>query len=118
MDETTRTGTARIVVENAAGQWRPGLFVTGVVSVEEIEAAVIVPRTALQTIDGRTVIFVEEEDEEGAFEPRTVTVGATDEASAAIESGLEARERYVAVGGFALKAEMNKASFEHAGHGH
>lgn len=116
MDEATRTGTARIVIENTERQWRPGQFVTGMVIVEEIEAPIVVPRTALQTIDGRTVIFVEEE--EGAFEPRTVIVGTSDEVFAAIRSGLEAGERYVAVGGFALKAELNKASFEGGGHAH
>ena len=116
VDEATRTGTARIVIENTERQWRPGQFVTGMVIVEEIEAPIVVPLTALQIIDGRTVIFVEEE--EGAFEPRTVTVGTTDDASAAIRSGLEAGERYVAVGGFALKAELNKASFEGGGHAH
>lgn len=116
MDEATRTGTARIVIENTERQWRPGQFVTGMVIVEEIEAPIVVPRTALQIIDGRTVIFVEEE--EGVFEPRTVTAGTANEASVAIRSGLEAGERYVAVGGFALKAELNKASFEGDGHAH
>ena len=118
LDEHTRTASARIVLENLGNRWRPGMFITGRVMLEEIPAPVVVPRTALQTIDDRTVIFVEEEAEEGAFEPRIVTVGATDETHAVIESGLDQGERYVAVGGFALKAELNKASFEHAGHGH
>ncbi len=116
VDEQTRTAMARVVLPNTKGQWRPGLFVTGYVALDEsTTAAIVVPRTSLQTVDDKTVIFVQTDK---GFEPRPVEVGRTNGTHAEILRGLEAGSRYVAANAFALKAEMNRASLEHAGHAH
>ena len=114
LDPHTRTTTARVVMPNA-GAWRPGLFVTARVVVERISAGVVVPKTAVQTMDGEQVVFVETSD---GFAVRHVRSGRSDAESVEILDGLEPGERYVARGGFVLKAELGKASFEHAGHAH
>ncbi|MEE8459175.1 MAG: efflux RND transporter periplasmic adaptor subunit [Phycisphaerales bacterium] len=114
LDEHTRTTTARVVMPNA-GQWRPGLFVTARVLVERFTAGVVVPRTAIQTLDGEQVVFVETSD---GFAVRHIQPGRTDADSVEILDGLAPGDRYVAKGGFVLKAELGKASFEHAGHAH
>ena len=67
---------------------------------------------AKQELGGQTIIFVE--TEEGLM-PRTIAVGRSDEDSVEITAGLRAGDRYVASGGLALKAELNKAALEHAG---
>jgi cobalt-zinc-cadmium efflux system membrane fusion protein len=115
LDEHTRTTTARVVLANEERRWWPGLFVTGRVGVDRVPAAVVVPGTAIQTIDGRPAVFVQTG---GAFEPRPVELGRADPERIEVVAGLECGERYVARGGFVLKAQMTKASFEHAGHGH
>lgn len=114
LDEETRTATARIVLDNEEGQWRPGLFVTGMVTSGEETAAVVVPRSALQEIEGQTAVFIQDAD---GFEPRPVKLGRTGKDTVEIVEGLKAGERFVSQNGFAVKAEMEKASFGD-GHNH
>ncbi|MBZ0268902.1 efflux RND transporter periplasmic adaptor subunit [bacterium] len=115
VDETTRTATARVELPNRDGAWRPGMFVRGRILVDRTAAAVAVPRTALQTYEGGTVVFVEAD---GAFEPRTVRTGRAGRDIVEIRHGLSAGERYARTGGFTLKAELGRESLDHAGHAH
>jgi cobalt-zinc-cadmium efflux system membrane fusion protein len=115
IEERTRTATARVVLDNPEGHWRPGLFVAAYVSTEQSAASVIVPRTAVTEYEGETVVFVQGDE---GFEPRAVRVGGSSEQQAEILSGLEPGERYVARNVLALKAELNRAELEHAGHVH
>jgi cobalt-zinc-cadmium efflux system membrane fusion protein len=114
VEESTRTATARVVMENKEGNWRPGMFVVGRVEVSRRDVGVAVPRTALFTLHGETVVFIQ--DEHG-FEAREVVVGETDITSAEILEGLHAGEIFVSEGGFTLKAELEKGSFGD-GHNH
>ena len=50
--------------------------------------------------------------------PRVVQLGRSDADNFEIVAGLHVGDRYVSRNGFVLKAEMNKAEFEHSGHGH
>jgi len=114
VDKHTRTATARLLLDNAAGRWRPGMFVMAEVLTAAVAAAVVVPATAVLTIAEQSIVFVETA---AGFEPRPVVVGQADRTQLEILSGLEAGERYVAEGGFTLKAELGKESFGD-GHGH
>ena len=116
IDEHTRTGLARIVVDNGEGDWRPGQFVKGSVSIDEHGAAVVIPRSAVLTHEGVTVVFVRTEE---GFEPRPVMLGESDATSYEVLGGLKPNETYVSRNAISLKAEMNKGSFGgHAGHVH
>jgi cobalt-zinc-cadmium efflux system membrane fusion protein len=115
LDETTRTATARVVLENPRRDWRPGLFVSGRVETGQVTAVVVVPNSALIELDGRTVVFVQTED---GFEPREVRLGRVTPQAAEIIDGLAGGERYASDNVLALKAEMNRAALEHAGHVH
>jgi len=112
--EQTRTATARVVLPNRGGQLRPGLFVTGRVTLSTVPVPILVSMTALQTIDEKTVVFVEDED---GFEPRAVTVGRSNGTHVEITSGLKSGQKYVSAGAFTLKAQLAKGSFGD-GHGH
>lgn len=112
VDAETRAGLARVSLPNPAGAWKPGMFVDGEVVVDEVEVAVLVPRTALLDVGGRTVAFVREGD---GFEARPVTLGRGNELRAEVTAGLRAGEEYAAEGGFGLKAHLAKGSF---GDGH
>jgi cobalt-zinc-cadmium efflux system membrane fusion protein len=114
MDERTRTATARIILPNPRGEWRPGMFITAKVLIEKRQAAVAVPHTAIHTIDERPVVFVETD---AGFHPQEVVLGQEGIQMIEITAGLEAGTRYVAVGGFTLKAELGKSAFGD-GHGH
>lgn len=109
LDQATRTAIARVVLANPDGRWRPGLFVTARI-LDPQPAAVVVPRSALQRIDGRTVVFVVHDDE---AEPRPVRVGRTGRRQAEIVAGLAAGERYASDGTFLLKAELTAGGDAH-----
>lgn len=112
----TRTALARLTLKNPGGDLRPGTFVTVKVSTESVRVPVAVPRSALQTLEDGTIVFV---PEGGGFEPRPVATGRSSEAFIEIVSGLEPGERYVSRGAFNLKAQLVTGSLDgHAGHGH
>ncbi|MGK7346436.1 MAG: efflux RND transporter periplasmic adaptor subunit [Candidatus Nitrospinota bacterium M3_3B_026] len=112
--EKTRTALARVVLPNEDGDLRPGLFISGKIAASEADVPVLVPKTALQTFEGKTVVFVETPE---GFEPRPVVMGREDKKNVEIESGLAAGERYAAKGSFTIKAQLSKGGFE-SGHHH
>ncbi len=115
IDEHTRTATARTVLANPDGRFRPGLFVTAHVSVGDLRVPIAVPNSAIQMIDGKPSVFIQHDEN---FEPVTVDLGQQDDTHTEIRSGLKAGDAYVASGGFLLKSEMLKSELEHAGHAH
>jgi cobalt-zinc-cadmium efflux system membrane fusion protein len=114
VDETTRTATARIVLENTDGFWRPGMFATAQVRVERAEVEIAVPATAIHSLDDQTVVFVQSAE---GFRPRPVTVGMHDAQWTQIREGLSAGEEVVIHGGFTVKSELMRSKLG-GGHGH
>ena len=115
LDEKTRSATARVVIDNPDGRWRPGLFVSGQVSVAENKADVVIPLSALQTLERETIVFVQHE--EGDFEPQAVQTGRRDHQNVEILDGLKPGQTYVSQNAFALKAQLQKGEFGE-GHSH
>ncbi len=91
--DDTRTATARVVLPNPNGRWRPGLFASTRVSLAPQKAAIVVPADALQTFRDWTVVFVRHGD---VFEARPLESGRTDAAWVEILSGLRVGESYAA----------------------
>ncbi len=114
VEEATRTATARVVLDNKAGNWRPGMFVVGSVEISHEEVGLAIPRAALFTLHDEIIVFIQEED---GFEARHVQTGAMDLTNVEILDGLTSGDRFVSQGGFTLKAEIEKGSFGH-GHAH
>jgi cobalt-zinc-cadmium efflux system membrane fusion protein len=89
--------------------------VTAVVTTSRVNARIVVPASAvIRMEDGDEVVFVETDK---GFEARLVETGRESGDGIEIVSGLEPGERYVAEGGFSLKAELGKDAFGD-GHGH
>lgn len=114
VEERTRTGLARVFLDNDNGQWKPGMFVSAAITLNEVEAGVVVPKTALIKLEGEDVVFV---DRDGRWKPHPVETGREDTGRVEIRQGLHPGERYVADGGFVLKAQIQKSEFE-SGHHH
>jgi membrane fusion protein, heavy metal efflux system len=108
LDRETRTAIARIAVPNRDRRWKPGSFVTGDVTVESRVAAVAVPPSAVQTMEGTSVVFVREGD---AFFRRDIVVGLRDRNNVEVLQGLAAGESYAVRGSFVLKSELEKSAF-------
>lgn len=106
----TQSMLARAVVENGDGGFLPGLFVTGHVLLSEQPAAVAVKQSALQYIDGKPVVFIEDED---GFEKRDIALGVKDDTMIEIVSGVAAGDKVVVGNSFILKAELGKGEAEH-----
>lgn len=114
VSEPLRTGLARVYLDNGSGEWKPGMFVEAEVTLTETEADVVVPLTAVIEYEGHQVVFVSEKER---WYPRPVTLGAKDREQVIVRAGLRSGERYVAKGGFILKADLLKSEFE-SGHNH
>jgi RND family efflux transporter MFP subunit len=112
--EETRTAVARVVLPNPNGALRPGLFVSAKITVDELNVSLLVPKTALVTEGEKTEVFVETDE---GFSPQPVAIGRSDDMNVEVTSGLKAGQRYVAKGGFTLKAQLGKGAFGD-GHGH
>ncbi len=112
VDPHTRAGSARVVLDNTEGRWRPGLFVMGTI-LDPVEVAMRVPNDAVQTIDGRSVVFVRSGEE---VEVRSVGLGRIGRTQTEVVAGLEPGESVAHVGTFLLKAEAEKG--EAGGHHH
>jgi cobalt-zinc-cadmium efflux system membrane fusion protein len=109
VDQPTRTATARVVLPNPDGDWRPGMFVRGHV-LDPTPAALVIPRAAIQLVEREPVVFVETKD---GFEPRPITVGRSGETHVEVLAGLRAGERLVGANSFLLKADLGKSAAEH-----
>ncbi|OOP57826.1 MAG: hypothetical protein AYP45_01370 [Candidatus Brocadia carolinensis] len=108
--EETRTARGVVVVQNQEGQWRPGLFVTVEIVQEEVLVPVAVPVDAIQTLDDKSVIFVQYGNQ---FEARPLELGRSDGQWVEVLHGLLPGEKYVAHNSFILKAELGKAGATH-----
>ncbi|MCP3444711.1 divalent metal ion exporter adaptor subunit IhpB [Bradyrhizobium sp. CCGUVB14] len=107
----TQTALARVVLQNPDGRLRPGLFVTARLILAARNVAVAVRRSAIQTLENRTIVFVREDSDK--IEARPVELGDSDPQFIEIKAGLTAGEHYVAENSFVVKAEMGKGEAEH-----
>lgn len=112
LDTTTRTVRLRATVENRSEKLKPGMFVKAQVDVPkpaaEARAILVVPQSALQTLEGRTTLFVEVEPR--VFERRFVEVGHSFEGFTEVLAGVKAGDVVVTEGSFVLKSEFAKAT--------
>jgi cobalt-zinc-cadmium efflux system membrane fusion protein len=116
IDEKTRTVMVRVALSNDSGKWLPGSFVTGQIKISAENLPVTVMRNAIQTIEGKSIVFVPEAKGFVAVEVQT---GREDSERIEIKSGLKAGQKYVSDGAFALKSvKITSGMDSHAGHGH
>jgi cobalt-zinc-cadmium efflux system membrane fusion protein len=111
VDSTTRAARVVARVDNAGGTLRPGMFVTSAIPTARVSARVLVPKTALQTVEGSQAVFVRTPD---GFALRPVTIGHVGVRDAEVLRGLDAGERVATANTFVLKAELGKGEAEHA----
>jgi cobalt-zinc-cadmium efflux system membrane fusion protein len=107
LDKDTRSARVIAEIDNHDGAWRPGSFVTARIAIEERSVQIAVPVAALQTMDGKPVVFVRTAD---GFEKRPLVLGERDERAVEVTSGLRPEEVIAVSNTFLLKAEMLKGA--------
>jgi cobalt-zinc-cadmium efflux system membrane fusion protein len=110
IDAETRSAKVIATLDNPGGQWRLGDFVNAQLISGKLDVPLIVPREAIQTVNGQKVVFV---NDGPGFRMRPVTTGREDSTNAEILSGLEFGETVATSNTFTLKAELGKAEAEH-----
>jgi cobalt-zinc-cadmium efflux system membrane fusion protein len=104
-DADTRSVIARAVLDNTGGTWIPGQFAVADVVIAAKPVDVAVARSAIQNLDGKTVVFVETAK---GFEARPVSLGKQSKATVEISEGMKAGDRYAAANSYVVKADLLK----------
>lgn len=110
IDPETRAAKAIIELENKEETWRPGEFANAAISTAAQNIDLIVPKDAVQTIEGKPTVFVKTDK---GFEKREVTIGREDSRHLEILAGIKDGESIAVSSTFTLKAELGKAEAEH-----
>ena len=106
LDETTRTRSVRIEVDNSHDELHPGQFVNVVVETEESGQALAVPKEAVVLMQGTSTIFIVEDDE---IHPKVVETGKTRGQWTEIVAGLKEGDEIVIQGTFVIKSLFLKS---------
>lgn len=106
LDEKSHVLPVRVVLENADGLLRPGMYGELQLMPETIDDPLpVVPVGAIQRIGKREVIFVPDE-KPGSYRLHEVETGAEKGGLVDIRSGLEEADEVVTEGSFALKTAL------------
>jgi Cu(I)/Ag(I) efflux system membrane fusion protein len=105
LNMATRTVPVRIVLPNADGRLRPGLFAEVAFGTDGGETMVAIPDSAVIDSGRRRVAFVAKG--EGLFEPRELETGARGDGYVEIRKGVDDGEDVVVRGTFLVDAESN-----------
>ncbi|ARU04098.1 hypothetical protein CCO03_04880 [Comamonas serinivorans] len=108
--EQTRTAPARVTLPNPQNAWRPGLFVNVEVATGHSQAPVTVSEAAIQTLDGKQVVYLRVP---GGFRAQPVELGRRSQGRVEIVQGMVADQAHAAQGSFTVKAEQGKAEASH-----
>jgi cobalt-zinc-cadmium efflux system membrane fusion protein len=108
--ESTQSVVARAILKNKDQKWRPGLFVSGLITVENTHIPVAVRNEALQTYRGWNVVFLKSGD---IFEAVPVVLGKRNKNFVEIKTGLKANDEYVSKNSYIIKADLEKSGASH-----
>ncbi len=106
----SQSTVARASLRNDDGLWRPGAAVKARIVVATQAAAQVVPLSALQSMDGKDVVFVRSGD---TYTARPVRLGARDAGKVEVLDGLTPDEQVVVEQSYVVKADIGKAGASH-----
>ncbi|CAG4975343.1 efflux RND transporter periplasmic adaptor subunit [Novilysobacter luteus] len=110
MATASQSTVARATIDNADGQWRPGTAVKARITVAQQPVELLVPLSALQTMDGEDVVFVREGE---TYRAQPVELGARDASQVQVLSGLSKGDEVVVEESYLIKADIGKEGASH-----
>jgi cobalt-zinc-cadmium efflux system membrane fusion protein len=108
VDKHTRTVRARVDVPNPDRSLRAGLFLRARIDTGGQRQTLVLPRDAVQRVEGQDLVFVRTGD--GVYEPKAVDVLPATDRRVAVLKGLDRGSEVVVAGAFLLKTEILKDS--------
>ena len=108
LNADTRTAKVRIEVPNARNELRLGMYADAVFQTETGASTPAVPRTAVQNVGDRTVVYLASANEPGKFVEREVRLGAAAGDLVTVLTGVRSGDLVVTEGGFFLRAERER----------
>jgi cobalt-zinc-cadmium efflux system membrane fusion protein len=99
LEPDTRRAKVRIPFDNADGRLRPNMFATATFAAADADGVTVPPSALLMNNDSTTVLV---EVAPWTFVRRVVEIGAEDERSVQVVSGLKRGDRVVVRGGVLL----------------
>ena len=104
IDTQTRTAAVRCQVANPSGRLKLDMLATVEFPTMTKRAALSVPEDAVQTIDGKSVVFIR--NSPSRFSVRQVEIGVTSEGRTEIVTGVRDGDPVVSKGAFAVKSVL------------
>ena len=101
---------ARVVLDNAEGQFFPGSYVRAQIQVAEYLVPLAVKRIGLQTFRDFIVVYAQVGDE---YEVRMLELGRQDEEWVEVLGGLDEGTPYVTTNSYLIKADIEKSGASH-----
>ena len=112
VDRQTRRVSVRCIAKNREHLLKPGMFLTLEVMAGK-EKAIVIPRRAIQNIEGEKIVFVRTKD---GFEPREIETGREFDGLVVVKRGLKEGEEIAISGTVFLKTKLT--GVEEGGHAH
>lgn len=105
-EASSQTIVVRVTLPNEEGLWHSGMTVRGDVRVSKKQVPLAVKASAIQRMEGKSVVFVQDGDR---YSMRPIKTGASDPDWVEVVDGLKAGEVYVSENSFLIKADIGKA---------
>nr|CCD32091.1 Efflux transporter, RND family, MFP subunit [Methylocystis sp. SC2] len=107
--QETRSGLVIARFDNPDFALRPGVLLNAEIALEQSRVKTKIPRAAMQMIDNEPTVFVRTAD---GFVKRQIKIGASDDESVEVTTGLTPGETIAVSNTFVLKAESGKSGIE------
>jgi len=104
----TRTARVRVEVPNPRQELRLGMYADIEVAATATRQAVMVPRSAVQNVGDRQVLYVANPAEPGKFTEREVHLGDASGGNVEVLSGVQPGDQVVSKGSFFVRAERER----------
>jgi len=104
----TRTAKVRIEVPNARNDLRLGMYAEALLGDEAGVPTPMIPRSAVQNVGDRTVVYVVNPKEPGTFVEREVRLGMATGNQVSVLAGVQTGDVVVGEGSFSVRAELER----------
>jgi RND family efflux transporter MFP subunit len=108
LSSETRTAKVRIEVPNARNDLRLGMYAEALLGDEGGVSTPVIPRSAVQNVGDRTVVYLVDPKQPGTFVEREVRLGMATGNQVSVLAGVQAGDVVVGEGSFSVRAELER----------